>query len=493
MLDKPGNIPTKAEFSAMARVNFLCFVELMFPVLFPGKKLVMVDYIELLAAVFQSVEDGLLRRVNVNLPPRTMKSVLISVLYSAWSMGLNPALRVIAVSYGDDLAHHLSAETRKVIQSKAYKAIFPNTVLQKEAVNQLTTTAGGYRYATAIHSDVTGFGADLIIIDDPMEPADAISDSRKTKIRDWVLSSLLTRFDNSATGRRITVMHRLAPDDLSATLAETADLVVCLPLIAEEAQHITVKTKSGEQTTYNREPGHLLTYPWHDHETVAKLKKETPKHVFESQYQQRPTRTGSGMLSIEKFRRYDPQHLPVFERLIHSWDVGATIGGNASVCVKFGLRTEEGQDLLYILGVVRAKLELPEVSQLIVTLAKIEHPSLVVIDDRGVGLGVRQEVQRRGLTVARGVGKPPKAIELAGDIGLRPSAGKIEKFGRSGLRIADGSVLIPTSAPWLDDFLDEIASFPNSPDKDQVDAMSQTVAAWRQSIAWARMFKPAFT
>ena len=71
MLDKPGRTPTEAELNAMARLNFLCFVELMFPVLYPGKKLVMVDYIELLAAVLQSVEGGVLSRVNVNLPPRT--------------------------------------------------------------------------------------------------------------------------------------------------------------------------------------------------------------------------------------------------------------------------------------------------------------------------------------------------------------------------------------------------------------------------------------
>jgi hypothetical protein len=82
-------------------------------------------------------------------------------------------------SLGDDLAHDLSAQTRKIMRSPLYKKIFPGTVLDKNAMDYIRTTMGGYRYATAVGSDITGFGADEIIIDDPVQPEDALSERVK--------------------------------------------------------------------------------------------------------------------------------------------------------------------------------------------------------------------------------------------------------------------------------------------------------------------------
>ena len=73
---------------------------------------------------------------------------------------------------------------------------------------------GGYRYATAVGSDITGFGADEIIIDDPVQPEDALSERVKQQLRDWVNSSVYTRFNDPSKGALVLVMHRLAPDDL---------------------------------------------------------------------------------------------------------------------------------------------------------------------------------------------------------------------------------------------------------------------------------------
>jgi hypothetical protein len=103
------------------------------------------------------------RNVVINLPPRHMKSALASVLYPAWRLGCDPAVKFICISYGDDLAHDLSAQTRKIMRSPLYKQFFPSTVLDKSAVDHIRTTMGGYRYATAVGSDITGFGADEII------------------------------------------------------------------------------------------------------------------------------------------------------------------------------------------------------------------------------------------------------------------------------------------------------------------------------------------
>ncbi len=169
-----------------ARADFWCFVELMFPVLHPGKQLVYAPYLEYVASVLMNVEKGKVRRLLINLPRRHMKSVLTSILYPAWRLGRDPTVRFICVSYSDDLAHDLSNLTRIAMRSPLYRRTFPAIRLDKSAVNYLRTSHGGYRYAAAVGSHVTGFGADEIIIDDPIQPEEATSESAKQNCLSWL-------------------------------------------------------------------------------------------------------------------------------------------------------------------------------------------------------------------------------------------------------------------------------------------------------------------
>jgi hypothetical protein len=228
-----------AALTTFARRDFWCFVELMFPVLYPEQELVYAGYLEVIATLLMGVGRRKYRNVVINLPPRHMKSALASILYPAWRLGCDPTVKFICISYGDDLAHDLSAQTRKIMRSPRYKQIFPATILDKSAVDHIRTTMGGYRYATAVGSDITGFGADEIIIDDPVQPEDALSERVKQQLRDWVNSSVYTRFNDPSQGALILVMHRLAPDDLAGTIEPTADFVLKLPLIAEETVSYT--------------------------------------------------------------------------------------------------------------------------------------------------------------------------------------------------------------------------------------------------------------
>ena len=100
--------------------------------------------------------------------------------------------------------------TRTLMLSPVYRRIFPGTVLDKKAEDHLTTTRGGYRYATAVGSDITGFRPNDIIIDDPIEPEDATNELVKYKLRSWVASSVKPRLDDSAKGSITLVMHRVA-------------------------------------------------------------------------------------------------------------------------------------------------------------------------------------------------------------------------------------------------------------------------------------------
>jgi len=141
----------------------------------------------------ESCAAGLGPRVIVNLPPGYMKSMLISIM--AWRLGVDPTLKFVCISYGDDLAHKHSTSTRKLMQSPEYRAIFPGTLLDKKAEDWLTTTKGGYRYATAVGSDITGFRPTEIIVDDPIEPENGSSElAKENSVRGYkVRSSLASR------------------------------------------------------------------------------------------------------------------------------------------------------------------------------------------------------------------------------------------------------------------------------------------------------------
>ncbi len=475
----------QSELDALARNSFPAFAELAFPTLHPGRDYVHAPYLEVMGELLMRVEEGARRRVIINLPPRHMKSMLCSVLFPAWYLGRDPGAHFICISYGDDLAHDLSAKTRALMLSPLYRRLFPRTALDKKAVDHNKTTAGGARYATAIGSDITGFGADVIVIDDPMQPDDAASERAKERVRAWVGGSVMTRFNDPSRGALILVMHRLAPDDLSATLAASGDyFTLALPLVAEGKEEFT--TRGGTRDLMQRQPGEVLHPRRMTPENVAGIQAGLPAHVFAAQYQQRPTSGGSGMLSIERFRRYDRAAPPAFEGLIHSWDVGATITGNASVCTAWGLRHEEGVgDVVYLLDVVRLRAELPEVRAAIKARDAAESPDLIVLDERGVGLGLLQELRREGFAHIEGSSRTSEPLEReAGE--SRPNASKVERFGRAALAIADGRVVLPHSAPWLDAFVYEVASFPNIADKDQVDSMSQLVANLDRAAQIAR-------
>lgn len=476
---------TAGDLILLARVDFWCFIELAFPVLHPGKPLDHADYLDVLAWVMMGVENGKHRRVIINLPPRHMKSLMVSIFYVAWRLGRDPSAKFITISYGDDLAHDHSGITRTLMQSPVYRRIFPGTVLDKKAVDHIRTTKGGHRYATSVGSDITGFGADEIIIDDPMQPDDAASEQVKERVRSWVQSSVLTRFDDQRKGALILVMHRLAPDDLSATMEPQADFVLKLPLVAGKEPPIT----HNGRIVMRRQPGDILSPLRMDMADVEQLKASLPKYVWDGQYQQRPTLGGSGMLSIDRFRRYDVAKPPKFELTMHSWDVGATIGGNASVCTKWGLvRDNDDVDTLYLLQVVTLKLELPEVRAAIKAEHHRDKPALILIDERGVGMGLYQELRREGYRNVLGSTETEDAIERDGKAGTRPSASKIERFGRAILAIDDGRVVIPSEAPWLERFLYEVAAFPNVADKDQVDSMAQIIGNFDTAIRRARNF-----
>jgi hypothetical protein len=460
-----------ADLYAVARRDFGTFVELAFPILHPGKKLVHAPYLDVLIALLEGCAAGRKDRVIVNLPPGYMKSMLISIMYVAWRLGVDPTAKFICISYGDDLAKKHAASTRKLMQSTLYSMIFPGTVLDKKSEDHVTTTKGGHRYATAVGSDITGFRATEIIVDDPIEPEEGTSELKKQRLRSWISSSVLTRFEDNAKNVFILVMHRIAPDDIAGTLQEQGGyFTLSLPLVAEKKETFT---RRGE-VLMTREPGELLHPGRMTSEQLERLKREISPHAFASQYQQRPVFGGSGMCSIDRLARYD--ELPKFELVIHSWDIGATLEGNASVCTTWGVAKDpDGRDNIYLTNVIRLKLELPDVRAAIKAQDNIDKPDLIVLDHRGVGIGLYQDLRRAGYRHVYETGTDKTANET-----------KIKRFERTLIPMYDGVVKFPVSAPYLENVIYALATFPELKEFDLIDSITQFVASLPNALRYAR-------
>jgi phage terminase large subunit-like protein len=132
---------------------------------------------------------------------------------------------------------------------------------------------------------------------------------------------------------------------------------------------------------------------------------------------------------------------------------------------------------------------LPEVRAAIKAEDRRDRPALIVLDERGVGLGVYQELWKEGYRNVKGSSATSEPIELGTSAESRPSKSKIDRFGRAILRIDDGSIFIPNEAPGLEAFLYETSAFPNIADKDQVDSMTQLIGNWDSGLRFARQNK----
>jgi hypothetical protein len=176
------------------------------------------------------------RRLIVNLPPRSLKSIAFSVALPAYALGPDPRRRIICVSYSGELARKLSNDFRAIVESEWYRRLFPHTRIgRKNTESEIEFTEHGYRLGVSVHGTLTGRGGDLIIIDDPIKPAEAHSEAERTAVNQWFLNTLLSRQDNKRTAAIVLVMQRVHVDDLTGCLLEVPEAwtVLRLPAIAE--------------------------------------------------------------------------------------------------------------------------------------------------------------------------------------------------------------------------------------------------------------------
>jgi len=447
-----------AEYEALLRADFAWFAARAFCELNPQTDFATNWHFLVIAAKLAAVREGKIRRLIVNVPPRYLKSHLASVTFPAWCLGHNPSLQIVCASYAQDLADKLARDCRRTITSDWYQRLFPARLAPRhQAVHEFETTQQGSRVATSVGGVLTGRGADIIVIDDPLKPEEALSQTQRQAANEWFDHTLYSRLNDKQKGAIILIMHRLHEDDLVGhVLAQEDWEIVRFPAIAEEDERHVIDTLAGPRE-FTRQRGEALHPEREPLPMLEQIRKTIGEYNFAGQYQQAPSPLGGGLVKAAWFRHYAPDALPVkFDRIIQSWDTAnkATELSDFSVCTSWGIN---GKDL-YLLDVSRRRMEYPELKRAVREQYERLRPSVVLIEDKASGTQLIQELVAEGLyAVTR----------------YQPQSDKVMRMHAQTAMIENGFVHLPDAAPWLAQYLHEITTFPNGRHDDQVDSTAQ--------------------
>ena len=378
------SIPESALLNAILRQDFASFLRKTFHTLSPGQEYVPGWHISAIAHRLQQVQRGEVRRLVINMPPRSLKSIAASVALPAYLLGHDPTQRIICVSYSSELARKHSNDFRAVLDAAWYRDLFPATRVgpYKDSENEIELTRRGYRLATSIGGTLTGRGGDIIIIDDPLKPIDALSESRRSTVNQWYANTLLSRLDDKRTGAIVIVMQRVHLDDLTGFVRAQSDewVHLNLPAIAEGDEEIPIATGK----VYRRRAGEPLAPEREPLEVLERLRYQLGSDLFSAQYQQAPVPPGGAMIKRHWVQRYD--ELPSEDRrmrTLQSWDTAAKGGpdNDWSVCTTW-LQTRDQQ--WYLLDVWRGRLDYPSLKLQVAALARQWQAAQVPIEELGL-------------------------------------------------------------------------------------------------------------
>ena len=438
------------------RQNFFVFAAKAFNIVNPGQDLIPTPAFLAMSHKLAELAQGRIRRLVINVPPRSGKSLLASIALPAFILGRDPTRRVICASYSGELAAKLARDCRTVMQHPSYQQLFPATVIAgKNTETELETARCGFRYATSVGGTLTGRGGNVIVIDDPMKPDEAMSTGASERVWDWFTGTVGSRLDNKAEDAIMVVMQRLHVDDLSGRLLEHGGWDhLSIPAIAEDEQELTIA--SGR--TLVRPIGDILDPEREPRVVLEELRRELSSATFEAQYQQQPVPQEGNLLKWAWFQSYDraPTRAPN-DQMVVSWDT-ATKDREVNDYSVGVVALVKPNWHVYVLDVVRERMDFPTLNKHIVEVARKHQSTITLIEDAGSGSSLLQNL--RG------------TIRM---IGIRPIGDKVVRFQAVTPIIEAGEVHLPARAPWLETLRREVLSFPASGKDDQVDALSQVL------------------
>lgn len=240
---------------ALCRTNFGAFTRKAFSLIEPGTDFETNWHIDCIAEHLEACYRGEIKRLIINIPPRSLKSFSVAQSFPAWVMGKTPTQKFIMASYAYSLAEDNVRKCRSIMRDDWFKDTFRSTIIRpdQDQKHYFETTQGGMYYGAGIGGTIIGKGADYILLDDPLNPKEAMSDTIRATTISEIRSTLFSRFNDKRTGRFILIMQRLHENDPTGDLLRDGGYVhLKLPAIAHKSVYVSLGDKLWGMTEAGR-------------------------------------------------------------------------------------------------------------------------------------------------------------------------------------------------------------------------------------------------
>lgn len=449
----------KAYFAAVG-IDLKVFLRQCFATLYPDKEFLDNWHIDAIVHHLEQCVRGDMPRLIINMPPRHLKSFIVSVVFPAYVLGQDPSAKIICVSYSDDLSRMLARDFRRIVESDWYRKVFPQVKVLKSNETEFVTDQGGYRYATSVGGTLTGRGGDFIIIDDPIKPEDTLSDKMRQSTNDWYKNTLLSRLDDKQRSVLILVMQRLHVNDLTGFVENSGGFTkLALPAIALTDEEIFI----GPEETYVRQVGTALQEERENLATLSRVRDEIGAFNFAAQYQQRPEMP-EGNLVKRKWLKVTPvaPQIDQYGLLMVSIDAAASTSDTADYTAMTLIYSKAGYH--HVLHAERGRWDYETLKKKADSYAeRFGQRLFFLIENASVGTALLYYLRDKGVLCRHRNPHDEKMIRVARILPI----------------LEEGRVVIvsrPGHNSWVEPLISELVNFPNGRFDDQVDSITQAVS-----------------
>ena len=417
---------------------------------------------ERLSDALGRLERKEIKRLMVFMPPRHGKSELVSRRFPAFILGKNPQANIISTSYSATLASSMNRDVQRIIDSPEYEQLFPDTKLGtgagylRNSEQFEVVGTGGYYLSAGVGGGITGRGADYAIIDDPVKNrAEAESKVFRDKVYDWFTSTLYTRLEKDACV--LITLTRWHEDDLAGRLLQLAEddpnadqwEVINYPAMRLDMNDPTDPRELGEALWENK----------YDNKSLLAFKSTIGTYEWSALYEQNPSPSGGSMIQRDWIQYY--KILPgKFDEIVQSWDFAFDKSESSSYVVG-QVWGKVGADK-YLIDRVRDRMDFTQSLRAVKNMsAKHPRAKAKFMEKKANGAAIMNSLKR----------------EISGIIPVNPDGSKVERAYAIQPQFEAGNVFIPdpSIAPWVNDYVEEIVSFPNATNDDQMDTTTQAL------------------
>lgn len=416
---------------------------------------------EYLIDKLNSFAKGEIKKLMVFMPPQHGKSELVSRRFPAFLFGVNPDLSIVGSSYSIDLARKFNRAIQRIITSKEYYDIFPNTSLNSKRT--VTTESylrnseefeivghKGFYKSVGVMGGLTGNKIDIGIIDDPVKDRiEASSETYRNRVWDWYSDVFSTRLHNDS--QVLFTMTRWNEDDLAGRILEKEDdwHIITFPAIKE-----TIENQNDP-----REIGEALWPQRHELSKIESIRKNNTR-TFASLYQQRPAPQDGNIVKVDWFQYFDKNNLKPNPSNLYMYIDSAYTSDKGNDPTAIMIYEVKG-DSAYIWHCMEYWLEFPEL------IKKIEELSMIYFKSTKCKIWI--EGKASGKTIVQYLKAKTNHLIREDKI---PSNSKVERMNAATFTIEAGKIFIPTNSNWLEKFLDQVKKFPNAKHDDMCDCLS---------------------